>query len=97
MNSMDNLKEILSAKELTLPISYRCGKKIVEYANTLVPELKSWDLAPEGMVANASYQDLQQKASPGDFILSRTNAPLIGLCFSFLKEGRRANILGAIS
>jgi len=94
IHSMDNLKTILSAKELSLPISYRCAKKIVEYANQLVPELKAWEQSPEGKVVNCSYQEMHQNAAYGDFILSRTNAPLVGLCFSFLKEGRRANILG---
>jgi hypothetical protein len=37
---------------------------------------------------------MEVEARAGDFILSRTNAPLISLCMSFLAEGRRAIIQG---
>jgi len=37
---------------------------------------------------------MKKSAKPGDFILSRTNAPLAGLCMGFLAENRRAVIQG---
>ncbi len=36
----------------------------------------------------------RSQVNDGDFILCRVNAPLVGQCFRFLKEGRKANIQG---
>ncbi len=38
-----------------------------------------------------SYHDL---VLPGDMVLCRCNAPLVGECFRFIRQGRKANIQG---
>jgi len=93
-NSMDRIASRTGAKTLPLSVSYRCGKNIVKEAQALVPDIQYAEEAEEGVVESVDVDYMMKNAGPGDFILSRTNRPLIGLCFQFLKEGRRANIIG---
>jgi len=86
----------LQAKELPLSISYRCARGIVEHIRDVLPEIpiQAAPDAPYGEVTYAARVRMETQACAGDFILSRTNTPLIGLCTKFLREGRRANIQG---
>jgi len=84
----------INAKVLPLSVTYRCARQIVKVANEIVPDLEAAPGAAEGLVANATEERLKHEARPGDFILSRTNAPLVGLCLSFLAEGRPATVAG---
>lgn len=86
--------ERTSAKTLPLTTTYRCGKSIVALAQAVVPDYNAAPTAPDGEVVDVSETYMLQNAQPGDFILSRTNAPLVPLCLQFLKEGRKANIQG---
>jgi superfamily I DNA/RNA helicase len=90
----DNLRERLHPKELTLPICYRCPKKIVALAQTLVPDILPHDGSPEGEIIDVGVQDLLKLAKKGSCVLSRLNAPLIKLCMLFLKNNTPANIMG---
>jgi superfamily I DNA/RNA helicase len=92
--AFENVKEGLGATELPLSICYRCSKAVIRKAQELVPSIQASPDAPDGTVLPASREQMEREAQPGDFILSRTNAPLIGLCMFFLKNGRRANIQG---
>jgi superfamily I DNA/RNA helicase len=79
---------------LTLPICYRCPKKVVELAQTIVSDIMPYDKAPEGEIIDIDIENLQKYAKPGSYVLSRTNAPLIKYCMRFLKNNIPANILG---
>ncbi len=92
--AVDNVVSRLSATVLPLSVCYRCAKSIVREAQTIVPEIEWFENSEEGEVNEVEVDEMRRGARPGDFILSRTNAPLISLCMSFLKEGRRANIQG---
>jgi DNA helicase-2/ATP-dependent DNA helicase PcrA len=39
-------------------------------------------------------ETLRAEAAPGDFVISRANAPLIGICLGFLAAGKPATIAG---
>lgn len=93
-NSMKYLKEALNADTLGLSITYRCPIKVVEEAKKYVPQLEAAPNAIEGKVETINYETMKKNAKAGCFIISRTNAPLIGLALGFLKEGRPANIQG---
>jgi DNA helicase II / ATP-dependent DNA helicase PcrA len=89
----------LGAKALPLSISYRCPRAVVGEVHRVLPEIPI-EAAPDAVDGEVAYVPRERMehavrgAQPGDFILSRTNAPLIGLCMKFLRAGRRANIQG---
>lgn len=93
-NAIQNIVTRLNSKRLTLSVTYRCAKSIVALAQQFVPELEAAPLAEEGLVAEIPEFEIEERVRPGDFILSRTNAPLIRWCLNLLKAHIPANIQG---
>lgn len=93
-DSMDLIIKRFSAKVLPLSVSYRCAKAIVREAQKIVPDIEYADTAEEGLVKDSDQETMMKNAGPGDFILSRTNAPLVKFALRLLKEGKRVNIQG---
>jgi superfamily I DNA/RNA helicase len=91
---LDILRSRLKATELTLPICYRCPKSVITLAQKYVPDILPFDKVIEGSIEHITYNDLYHKVSPGCFVLSRTNAPLISICMRMIRSGIKANILG---
>jgi superfamily I DNA/RNA helicase len=92
--SLDRLKKELNAHELGLTTTYRCPKKVVALAAQLVPDYEAAASAPEGVVRDIREPALTADAQPGDFVLSRKNAPLVRFCLAMLRTGKRARIEG---
>lgn len=92
--SLDRLKQQLNAVELGLTTTYRCPKLVVALASKLVPDFKAAASAPDGTIKSVSEEAMMKGVKEGDFILSRTNAPLIKVCMALLKQGTRARIKG---
>ena len=92
--SLDRLKKILRAKELGLTTTYRCPKRVVEIASQYVDDFRAAPSAPEGIVESCSDDRMVSLVAPKDFILSRTNAPLVKVCMALLQSGRRAYVKG---
>lgn len=92
--AVDNITKRLSARVLPLSITYRCGKAIVALAKEIVPDYEAAASAPDGVVRTVNDATLRADAAPGDFVISRKNAPLIGLCLGFLAAGKPASIAG---
>jgi superfamily I DNA/RNA helicase len=92
--ALDRLKINLNAAELGLTTTYRCGKRIVELAQELVPDFEAGENNPEGEILDIPIEKLKETASPGDFILSRVNAPLVGIAMQLLQSGKRTKIAG---
>jgi superfamily I DNA/RNA helicase len=86
--------ERLGATVLPLSISYRCPRLVVEQARAIVPTIEAAPGAPDGVVRSCDVSQLERDALPGDFVVSRTNAPLLSLCWKWIKAGRRAEIRG---
>lgn len=93
-NGIDRLKEELEATELGLTVTYRCGKAIVDVATKIVPDFTAAPGNPTGTVDAIQTAKLCTVAKPGDFVLSRKNAPLMATCLSFLRQGVPARIEG---
>jgi len=92
--AIPNIIERLSAKVLPLSVTYRCARKIVELAQTIVPDYEVAPGAEEGTISVATSDAMIAQAKPGDFILSRKNAPLIKNCLALLVNGTPAAIQG---
>ena len=93
-NAVGNLVNRLDAKILKLTTSYRCAKAIASHAQEFCPDFEAHENNPRGAIEHCSVNHIGKWARAGDFVLSRTNAPLIKLCLQFLAEGRAANIQG---
>lgn len=94
LNGIERIKTKLEAIVLPLSISYRCPKNVIKLAQKLVPEIEAAPNAIDGIVKDISDQDMIKMASPGDWILSRTNAPLVSYCLNLIKNKKPANIKG---
>lgn len=92
--AVDWLAGLLKADRLELPVSYRCARSIIRVAQALVPEIQARPDAPEGHVGDVSLDHMLKGAQPGDFVLSRTNAPLIVTCLQLLSAGVPSRIQG---
>ncbi len=100
--SLDRLKAALTADELPLNVTYRCGKQIVAVAQALVPDFEAGEANGEGEVLTLGFgpdgqpngDTLVAAAGPGDFVLSRVNAPLVSVAMRFLRAGKRTKIAG---
>lgn len=93
-NSISRLQVELNAKALPLTTTYRCGKAIVREAQRFVPHFEAADTNGEGEVLSLPAAKLVETAGPGDFILSRLNAPLVSYAMRLLKSGKRTRIAG---
>ncbi len=93
-DAIDNIRSKLNANILPLSVTYRCAKNIVKLAQEVVPDIEAYDNNKDGIVSTIPEQDLLKKVAVGDFVLSRTNAPLIKYCLMLLKNGVPANIQG---
>jgi DNA helicase II / ATP-dependent DNA helicase PcrA len=60
----------------------------------LVPGFEAAESNVDGVVRSVPYSEMLDEAVAGDFIISRTNAPLMEFCISFLKQDRSATIQG---
>lgn len=92
--SLSRLKEKLHAKELPLKTTYRCGHSIVGYAQKLVPDFVAGANNGEGEMMRVTYTEMLTMAAPGDFVLSRLNAPLVAVVYGLLRRGVRAKMAG---
>jgi superfamily I DNA/RNA helicase len=92
--SMDNMREKLNADVLPLSICYRCPRKVVELAQTIVPDIEWAPEAKDGIVENVKREIFEQRAKDGDYVLCRTTAPLVSTCLKFIREGRKAIVRG---
>lgn len=92
-NSIDRIVERLRASILPLTVTRRCPKLVVGEAQELVPDFRAAPEAPTGDVNHCSIQDLLDLVGPGDFVLSRTNAPLSQLFVRMLGNGIAAKLM----
>lgn len=92
--AMPNFIKKLGAKTLPLSVSYRCPKRVVYLAQEIVPDIEAAPDATDGIVSDLPIEHLTKTVKPGDFVLSRTNAPLIRYCLQLLRAGVPANIQG---
>lgn len=91
---------------LSLTVTRRCGRKIVEEARKYVGDFSAHESNPEGVVRTAPYwrtatgkvidddKSYLPEVRESDMILCRSNAPLVANCLKLLKRKMRAFIAG---
>jgi ParB/RepB/Spo0J family partition protein len=92
--SLARMTAELRAESLKLTVSFRCAQAIVAEAKPLVPDLEAAPGAIAGVVRTTEEAKLMAGAAVGDFILSRTNAPLARICLGLIRAGTPARITG---
>lgn len=81
--------------EFPLTVTYRCGKKIVDYAKTWTPDICAVEGAHEGEIMTMEEEQfLDMKLEPSDVILCRNTAPLINLALDFIRRGIGCKVEG---
>jgi superfamily I DNA/RNA helicase len=93
-DSLTRLRKELKAEHKFLTVTYRCGKEIVWRAKDLVPDFEAHPSNEVGEIYLLNTSKLVEFVQPGDFVLSRTNAPLVSTALQLLKMGKRARIAG---
>ena len=98
--SMDNMWHRMmeldgEAKRLPLTVTRRCPKAVVKLANTIVPDLRAADDAPDGIETTmATKEFLPIMGNEPSMIICRINAPLTSLAFRMISERKRCYIQG---
>jgi DNA helicase-2/ATP-dependent DNA helicase PcrA len=78
---------------LPLTYTFRCAKNIVKEANLIVSDLKANSKNPDGLVNPEGNVLTDSRA--GDFVLCRTNRPLVRLFFELFLKKKKAVIKGS--
>ena len=85
------LKNYPNTTIFELPISYRCAKSIIRFANNFVKDIFAREDAPEGIIVeNCHVRDIKE----GDMVLCRSKAPLINLYVKLLRKNVNCYIKG---
>jgi hypothetical protein len=93
-DGMHLMRQRLNAGTLGLTTTYRCPKSVVALANTIVEDYTAAPSAPEGEVVEMTLNAAVATLAPGDAVLSRLNAPLMGICLGLLRRGIPARVEG---
>lgn len=91
VESFNNLRSFPNTIELPLSVNYRCGRKIVDLAQRIVPQLLPSENASEGeVIENGKVDSIED----GDMVLCRNTAPLVELCLNKISQGQKAYVKG---
>lgn len=90
IDSFAKIKERFNTKEFTLPISYRCPKEVVEFAQGVYDTIQYHEDAIQGSVRVGSVYDIQE----GDMVLCRNTLPLVHVYFQLISADIKATIIG---
>lgn len=100
--SMATLKQRFNMHEMTLSISFRCPRAIIERARFRAPHMQWPEWAKEGFVNDRTIMEdkVQREWGHSDIpdgaaIICRNNAPLFRLAFALIRGGRGVTIVGS--
>lgn len=90
IDSFEKLQQRDNTLTLTLPVSYRCSRKIVEKAKEVCEIIEPSEFAKEGEVRGGLVSEIKE----GDLVICRNTRPLVSLYFRLLEEEVKATIVG---
>jgi Protein of unknown function (DUF559)/UvrD-like helicase C-terminal domain/UvrD/REP helicase N-terminal domain len=79
---------------LPLTVTRRCPKSHVRLVNSIVPDIKAMEDAPEGVIECMGQDEAGRKMKTGDLVLCRTNAPLVAVAYDLIRRNVKAVIRG---
>ena len=92
IESFQKLCDLPNTIQLPLSITYRCHKQIVDRVKHINPDIKPHKTNNNGIIHEEySVKDIRD----GDMILCRNTFPVVSLCIKFLKEGKKAYLIGS--
>lgn len=90
-DAFNTIKNLPNTTLFELPISYRCAKNIVKFANAFVPDMCPRDDASDGIIVdNCHIRDINE----GDMVLCRSRAPLMTLYNKLIRKNVNCYIKG---
>ncbi len=93
-NSVGRIVDLTKATVLPLSVSYRCPRAHVQLARQFSPEIQAAPGALEGTVRVVSETELSRRVRPGDLVLCRMNAPLVGAALGLIQKNIPARVEG---
>ena len=90
-NSMSLLREQFSMTELTLSMTFRCPRTIVEHVRWRAPHMQWAEWNSGGEITHLTSWDAQTPADQAA-IICRNNAPLFSIAVKLLKGGRHVEV-----
>lgn len=88
--AMESLKKRFACRLMPLSVCWRCDASMIRLAQTTGAPIQVAPGKPEGRTETlATYNTV-----PGDVVLCRTTAPLIGACYRLISQGQPAVVLG---
>lgn len=95
-DALDLIEQDFSCEILPLTTTYRCPRKVVELAQTWVPDIEPRDGAPDGEVRRVDAAKFALAPPPGavDAILCRNTKPIVKLAFHYLRKHVACHVEG---
>lgn len=93
-DALPNLAKELSATVLPLTVTWRCPVSHVNLARRIVPALEQAPGAAEGEVRTLARKEIGAVVRPGDLVICRKNAPVVGLTYKLVLAGVPALMRG---
>lgn len=91
VDSFNQIEKMFGSERMSLTVTYRCAKKIVELAQTLYPDvIEAHPDAKEGIVRRGEVIEAEE----GDMIICRNTKPLIACFFELIKKNKKAFVVG---
>lgn len=92
--SFYNLSKRLKAKQMPLSVCWRCPSSHLDLARILVPHVQNRPDCPSGELIETDSYGIARTAGPGDLVICRNNAPLVGCAYSLMKNKIPALVRG---
>lgn len=93
-SSMEVLKETFGMEELTLSVSFRCPRAVVQLCKVIKPNMTSPSWAKEGIAKHLEEWG-PSDIPDGAAIICRNNAPLFAVAMKLIRAGRGVKLWGA--
>jgi len=92
--AIQSIFDKFDAAKLPLSISWRCPTEVIKEAQMLVPDIEASPHAKKGNVRSANLDAFRVEVKCGDYVLSRTTAPLVQECLKLIRLGKKAMVRG---